>query len=624
MPRSGSNSRLQDIQTEILEAIACGEPLHAVANRLCMRVEELAPDVICSILTLDVNGCIHPLGGGKRLPEAYSRSLEGARIGVQAGSCGTAAWRGEPVQTLDIATDPLWVDYRTLALLHGLKACWSSPIKARDGRVLGTFAFYYTSGRGPTELEREIVEKCVHICVIAIEHERTRERIRQLAFHDSLTGLPNRARFRERGAEILAAIRAPQSFHALYIDLEDFKGVNDTLGHRAGDRLLESVARRIVGCLPDDAFVAHLGGDEFAVVLVGTHGRPDASALARKILVALSEPFRIDERKVTIGASIGIAGTVAGDLDLPEISKRADMALYTAKREGHRTFRFFEPEMEIQIQSRRRLRQDLRAALAAHEIELAFQPLVALDSGEVRSVEALARWLHSRQGDISPEQFIPVAEETGMIGELGAWVLDEACRVATAWPPSVRVAVNLSPLQIKERDIVADIVAALRNSGLPADRLDLEVTESVLLVDDSPTRATLLRLRAMGIRVALDDFGTGYSSLRALRAFPFDKIKIDMSFVRDIGKNTDSTAIIRAIIGLARDLGMTTAAEGIETQTQWTWLAEQDCDEGQGFYISEPLTAAQIQTFLAECVSPSTHFQPMFDAAGHPHSHHAR
>ncbi len=589
-----------------------------------MRVEALAPDVICSILTLDANGCIHPLSGGSRLPEAYSQALEGVQSGSHAGSCGTAAWRGEPVETRDIATDPLWVDYRALALSHGLRACWSSPINARDGRVLGTFAFYYTSQRGPAELEREIVDKCVHLCVIAIEHEHARERISQLAFHDSLTGLPNRICFRERGTEILAALRPPQSVHLLYIDLEDFKGVNDTLGHRVGDHLLESVARRIVGCVPVGTFVAHLGGDEFAVVLVGTHGRADAATLAGKIVAALGEPFKLDDRKVTIGANIGIAGTAAGDVDLVELSKRADMALYTAKRERRRSFCFFEPGIATRIQLRRSLRHDLRAALAAHEIELAFQPLVALDTGQVRSVETLARWRHARLGDVAPDDFIPVAEEAGLIGELGAWVLDEACRIAAAWPPSVCIAVNLSALQIKERDVVADVERALFRSGLPAGRLDLEVTESALLVEDAATRAVLQRLRAMGIRISVDDFGTGYSSLRSLRTFPFDKIKIDMSFVRDIGRNTGSTAIIRAVIGLAQELGMTTTAEGIETESQWTWLANQGCDEGQGFYVSEPLAAAQMQAFLAECEHPSAHFQPMFDAAGHVHAQHAR
>lgn len=620
----GFTQRLQAIQSEILEAVACGEPLRAVAERLCMRVEALAPDVICSILTLDANGCIHPLSGGPRLSEAYSRSLEGIQVGANAGSCGTAAWRGEPVETRDIATDPLWADYRALALPHGLRACWSSPIKARDGRVLGTFAFYFTSQRGPAELEREIVDKCVHLCVIAIEHEHARERIYQLAFHDSLTGLPNRARFRERSAEILTALTAPALMHLLYIDLEDFKGVNDSLGHRVGDLLLESVARRIVCCVPRDTFVAHLGGDEFAVVLVGKHRPVDAAALAARILAALAEAFKLDDRRVTIGANIGIAGTGAGELDPAELSKRADMALYTAKRESRNTYCFFEAQIATRIKLRRALRQDLRAALAAHEIELAFQPLVALVSGTVRSVEALARWRHSRLGDITPHEFIPVAEEAGLIGELGAWVLDEACRVATAWAPSIHVAVNLSAFQIKERDIAADVARALARSGLPAERLDLEVTESALLVEDSATRAALLRLRAMGIRISLDDFGTGYSSLRSLRVFPFDKIKIDMSFVRDIGRNTDSTAIIRAVVGLAQELGVTTTAEGVETESQWTWLANQGCDEAQGFYVSEPLGETRMQAFLAECECPSAHFQPMFDAAGHAPVHQAR
>ncbi|HEY6986089.1 MAG TPA: diguanylate cyclase, partial [Rhodanobacteraceae bacterium] len=301
---------LQQLQNEILEAIVCGAPLKTIADLVCLRAEELAPDVLCSILRVDDQGAVHPLAGPS-LPERYSAALEGLPIGPTAGSCGTAAYRGEPVEVIDIETDPLWADYKGLALPLGLRACWSSPIKARDGRVVGTFAFYYREPRGPAALEREIVERCVHVCAIAIEHEDAHARIHQLAYYDTLTSLPNREQFQDRAREVLAHAGPAFSVNILYIDLDDFKGVNDTLGHRVGDLLLEGVARRLVACT-DGAFLARLGGDEFAVVQPSTGGRGVACSLAERIIGVLDEPFEFDEQKARIGASIGIAYTEPG------------------------------------------------------------------------------------------------------------------------------------------------------------------------------------------------------------------------------------------------------------------------------------------------------------------------
>jgi diguanylate cyclase (GGDEF)-like protein len=592
-----SSGLLQRLQNEILEMVARGAALPQIADLVCVRAEALAPGVLCSILTVDVDGYVHPLAAPS-LPAAYSAALEGLRMGPSSGSCGTAAYRGEPVEVSDIENDPLWADYKDLALAHGLRACWSSPIKARDGRVVGTFAFYYRNVRGPSEIEREIVGTCVQICAIAIEHDEAHSRIHQLAYYDTLTGLPNRTQFMDRAAAILANMARGSSVSLLHVDLDDFKSVNDALGHRIGDLLLEAVTQRVVACATDAAFVARLGSDEFGIMQISADGRSEASALAERIIDAIGKPFELDEARVAIGASVGIAHAPAGSMDLEELSRCAGMAVYVAKREGGDTWRFFAPEMDVVMQLRRQLKQDVRHALGAGEFSLVYQPIVALETGELVAVEALLRWRHPVRGAVPPSDFIPIAEEMGFIGALGDWALQEACAAAAEWPREVRVAVNLSPLQLDQPGLVLDVVGALNRNGLAPSRLELEITESALLAESASTRMALHDLHGIGIALSMDDFGTGYSSLRSLRSFPVDKIKIDQSFVRDIGRNTDSAAIIRAVIGLAHDLGLKTAAEGIETEGQLQWLALQGCTQGQGNFFSEPLGRAEMQALL--------------------------
>ena len=588
---------LQQLQNEILEATVRGAALKTIAELVCVRAEGLAPGALCSILTVDAQGRVHPLAGPS-LPPAYSAALDGFAIGASAGSCGTAAYRGEPVEVIDIATDPLWADYKALALMHGLRACWSSPIKARDGRVVGTFAFYYRERRGPAEVERQIVETCVHLCGIAIEHDESQTRIHQLAYFDALTGLPNRVQFQDRAAGLIANMARESGVAILHVDLDEFKCINDTLGHRVGDFLLEGVAQRLAACVGDSAFLARIGGDEFAIAQVSAEGRATASALAECIVAEIGRPFELDEQRVTVGASIGIAHVQAGATDLAELMRCAGMALYAAKRDGGGTHRFFTAEMDVVMQLRRKLRQDIREALASGEFTLVYQPIVALETGELVAVEALLRWQHPLRGTVPPSDFIPIAEEMGVIGALGDWALREACAAAADWPREVRIAVNLSPLQLEQPGLVLDVAAALNKNGLTPARLELEITESALIAENAMTRMALRELHGIGISLSMDDFGTGYSSLRALRSFPVGKIKIDQSFVRDIGRNADSAAIIRAVIGLAHDLGLRTAAEGIETEGQLQWLALQGCTEGQGNYFSEPLTRAEMRRLL--------------------------
>jgi len=586
----------QRLQNEILETIARGAPLKTIADLICERAEALAPAALCSILTVDTDGCVHPLAGPS-LPPVYSALLDGLKIGPRAGSCGTAAYRGEPVEVIDIENDPLWTDYKSLAVPLGLLACWSSPIRARDGRIVGTFAFYYRERRGPADAERQIVETCVHVCALAIEHDEAHARIHQLAYYDTLTGLPNRSQFQDRAAAMLANAARGSSVGLLHVGLDHFKSINDTLGHRTGDQLLAAVAKRLAMCTGEAAFLARLGGDEFAVVQVSAGGRLP-SALAERVLAALEAPFELEEHVTTIGASIGVASTDASLVDFGELWRRADMALDAAKRQGGGIYRFFAPEMDVAMQLRRKLKQDLRAALAGGEFSVVYQPIAALETGALVTVEALLRWNHPLRGTVPPSEFIPIAEEMGAIGMLGEWALNEACAAAATWPRSIHVAVNLSPLQLKQSGLVLSVVGALNRNALAPSRLELEITESALLAESAATRAALRELRAVGIQLSLDDFGTGFSSLRSLRAFPVDKIKIDKSFVGDIGRKADSAAIIRAVIGLAHDLGLKTAAEGIETEGQLQWLALHGCTQGQGHFISAALGTDEIRALL--------------------------
>src|SRR4051794_16629582 len=424
--------------------------------------------------------------------------------------------------------------------------------------------------------------------------------IRHLAQHDHLTGLANRALFRERlGRALAAARRGGGPVAVLCLDLDRFKPVNDTLGHPGGDALLRAVAARLLACVREGDTAARLGGDEFAVLQAGA-GQPEAAgALARRLVEALSAPYEVLGHQIVVGASVGVALAPGDGRDPDELLKRADMALCRAKADGRGTFRSFEPGMDARLQARRLLELDLRKALAAGELELHYQPLVDLRTGAVSALEALLRWRHPARGLVPPGEFVPLAEEIGLIVPVGGWVLRRACADAAGWPGGVRVAVNLSAAQFRGRELVAAVVGALAAAGLAPARLELEITETVLLRDGEATLATLRELRALGVRIAMDDFGTGYSSLGYLRSFPFDKIKIDRCFVRDLGASADCEAIVRAVTGLGGSLGIATTAEGVETEEQLERLRPEGCDEAQGFHLGRPMPAAEVVAFLS-------------------------
>jgi diguanylate cyclase (GGDEF)-like protein/PAS domain S-box-containing protein len=418
------------------------------------------------------------------------------------------------------------------------------------------------------------------------ERRRADEKIAHLAHYDALTDLPNRVLFRERIERELGNTGRGGQFALLYIDVDEFKGINDSLGHHVGDELLKAVAARIRGCLQPNDLVARLGGDEFAVIQTAVRSTGDVVDFVTRIHEAIRQPYECLGHHLSTDASIGIALAPKDGTDLDQLIKNADLAMYGAKADGRRTHRFFEPAMDASAKARLALEQDLRQALVDGGFEIHYQPLVSLAHNQVTGCEALLRWRHPERGMVSPAEFIPVAEDTGLIVELGDWVLRTACAEATTWPDHIRLAVNVSPVQLKCQTLALKITAALASSGLSAGRLELEITEAVLIRDDETALAILHQLRAIGVRIALDDFGTGYSSLSYLKRFPFDKIKIDRCFVTDIAEIDGSSAIVQAVVNIAAARHMTTTAEGVETSEQKDILRALGCTEMQGYLFS--------------------------------------
>jgi diguanylate cyclase (GGDEF)-like protein len=430
------------------------------------------------------------------------------------------------------------------------------------------------------------------------ERRRAEAQIYHMARHDALTDLPNRILFKERLAEILDAAGRDENIAVMCLDLDRFKGVNDTLGHPIGDKLLRMVADRLRGIIRTGDVVARLGGDEFVLVQGKAEQPRSAIALAQRILDTLSAPYLVDGHQIVIGASVGVAMSPHDGADADLLLKNSDMALYRSKNDGRGVFRFFEAEMDARMQQRRSMELDLRRALAERQFELHYQPLISVEKNAVTGFEALLRWKHPDQGYIPPSDFIPLAEEIGLINPLGEWILQEACTEAATWPEDIHVAVNLSPVQFRSKKLLATVLSALAVSGLSPRRLELEITEGVLLVEQESTLSMLHDLRALGVRIAMDDFGTGYSSLGYLQIFPFDKIKIDSSFIRNSAKETTALAIIRAITGLSTSLGMMTTAEGVETADQLKLIREEGCGEAQGYLFSRARPASEIAEFL--------------------------
>jgi diguanylate cyclase (GGDEF)-like protein len=458
----------------------------------------------------------------------------------------------------------------------------SSVVRLDDGRVIG-LVNKPIAGIGWLATHEDITERTL-----------AEEQVAHMARHDALTDLPNRMLLRERLEHELKRVKRGECLAVLCLDLDHFKGVNDTLGHPIGDELLKVVAERLRGCTREPDTIARLGGDEFAIIMTAMAQPTDAAALARRIRESIARPFNLDGHQIVVDISIGISVAPIDATGADQLLKNADMALYGAKADGRGTYRFFEPEMDARMKVRRELEMNLRNALANGEFELYYQPLVNLQNNEISAFEALLRWHHPTRGTISPADFIPIAEETGLIIPVGEWVLRKACEETANWPDDVKVAVNLSPAQLKSRNLVQVVVNALASSGMAANRLQLEITESVLMQNTFATLATLHELRKLGVQIAMDDFGTGYSSLSYLRSFPFDKIKIDRSFIQDLPNGVEPLAIVRAVTSLADNLSIISTAEGVETKQQLEALQTVGCTEMQGHFFSHARPAEEI------------------------------
>jgi diguanylate cyclase (GGDEF)-like protein/PAS domain S-box-containing protein len=473
---------------------------------------------------------------------------------------------------------------------------WGQLMELPDGRTISVLN-QPMAGGGWVATHEDITER-----------RQAEKQIAHMARHDALTDLPNRVLLRDRLAHALAELPRDKRLAVLYLDLDHFKSVNDTLGHQIGDELLKTMAACLRNCVREADTVARVGGDEFAIIHTGIEQPNDAAILARRICEAVKEPCELHGHAVIVDTSIGIALAPGDGIDPTELLKNADMALYRAKADGRGTYRFFEPAMDARMKARRTLELALRVALANGEFKLHYQPLVSLDDRRITCCEALIRWQHPERGLIQPAEFIPLAEEIGLIVPLGEWVLRQACADAMAWPADVKVAVNLSPIQVMNQNLVAVIVGALAAAGLPASRLEVEITESVLMQNSEATLATLHRLRELGVKISMDDFGTGYSSLSYLRSFPFDKIKIDRCFISGLATGDDSVAIVLAIAGLAKHLGIATTAEGVETRQQLQQVKALGCSEMQGFLFSAPRPIDEVTQLLRSRVDRDAAF----------------
>ncbi|MFM0223462.1 putative bifunctional diguanylate cyclase/phosphodiesterase [Paraburkholderia dipogonis] len=734
--RYGSNLAEGVLASErtVLRLITRNTPLPELLDEVCRRAEALLGEgASCSILLLDPDGVHARVGGAPSMPAHFSAAIDGAAIGPRVGSCGTAMYERRLVVVEDIETDPLWADFRHLALPLGLRACWSVPFENDSGVVLGAFAVYYRVPRRPSDEEEamlrdighsvglavhqdtmvqrlahseehhrlvvdhliegivvqsrggivlacnpsaqrilratpQIVGRSIHTVMVRAYHEDgslvadtarptaqvlttgkpvlgvtigveliggdivwitenvvpiikpgesepssvlisftdigpVREAQRQLKFlatRDSLTGLYNRAYLTERMRDLFtpdmsSGMGELASVAVLFVDLDGFKKVNDTAGHEAGDSLLCSVAERLSACISPEDTLARVGGDEFVIVVSAYENTGHLIGLARRILDMIAVPFAVADNEYYLGASIGISRFPEDGQDVATLMRNADSAMYHAKQRGRNNFQFFTAELNQHLQRRFTIEQSLRRALAANELSLVYQPIVDSHDGRTIGAEALLRWYNSELGNVSPGEFIPVAEDAGLIVEIGDFVLARACEQVAQWrrtlAPELIVAVNLSPRQFND-GLVERIERCLAQSGLEPTALELEITERLLMSDSETVLPMLSALNAMGVRISVDDFGTGYSSLSYLKRFPLHNLKIDRSFVAGLPDHRDSIAITQAVVAMAHSLGMNVTAEGVETAEQAAFLRAIDCDKQQGYLYSRPVGAS--------------------------------
>ncbi len=596
---------MREGQAQILEMIATSAPLEHVLECLVDLVDSQLTGACAAVLLYDNNGPRLRRGQAPSLAEAYAKAIDGIHAGANDGSGSAAVFRREAVIVTDLMHDPLWEKYCDLAAAHGYPSCRSTLIKSHEGAVLGTFALYSAKEGEPSEAETRLIDVTTRIASIAIQRKRAEDRIQFMANHDALTGLPNRTLLKDRLSQaLLYAQRYDRWATVAFIDLDNFKVINDSLGHNAGDELLKTVANRMIDCIRATDTVVRLGGDEFVVLLLDQPKDIDAiSATIQKLASAVAEPVNLDGHEIRITTSMGIANYPCDGTDADTLLANADAAMYRVKEAGRDNFRFYTPELNTKVHEKFLLQEQLRYAVARSEFVLFYQPQVDLRTESVFAVEALIRWKHPSLGLVQPIRFIPMAEETGLIVPIGEWALREACRQNKAWQeaglPFINVSVNVSARQFSDKNLYDKVVNALQDSGLEAKYLELELTESLIMQDVPQAIAAMRQLQSLGVQLSIDDFGTGYSSLSALKTFPVARLKIDRSFISSLPVNEHDKAVASAVISLGQKLNLRVIAEGVETDEQVTFLRAHHCDEMQGYHFSKPVPAEAIAGLLA-------------------------
>ena len=631
MQRSRSEALLAT-QSKVLEQLAAGDSLQDIFTSLCLLMEEQSPGGLCSILLLDETGTKMVSGAAPTFPEEWNDAINGLAIGEGVASCGTAMFRKEPVFVENIATDPLWAPFKEFAAHHGIQSCWSTPFFSQTGEILGTFALSHRTACAPLQYHDQLIKTAIHLASITTDNSRSAAQLRHQAEHDLLTGLHNRMTLLARIQQLLNQTETQNwrdAFAVVFLDVNHFKLVNDSWGHNVGDQLLVAIARRIERCLPETATFARLGGDEFAIVLENIllensgESEPfqgEVQDIVHDIVEQFTQPFRLSDRELFASTSVGIAYSCDRYTEPEELLRDADIAMYRAKQSlSGEKVAVFDQAMHERVMARHGLEIGLRQAIqeiwqcqgvvqtegmdgtAPCQLELHYQPIVTLATRKIVGFEALLRWQHPERGQVGPDEFIPVAEETGLIIPLGSWVMLEACGQLRQWhqqlrDPSLMMSINVSGRQLLQADFVEQVARLLAESQLPPSCIKLEITETVLMSAAAVVRQRLQALRELGVHLSLDDFGTGYSSLSYLHQFPVNTLKIDRTFVMDLQPGQDQ--VTRTMVALSEGLGLATIAEGIETEEQLAQLAAMGCEFGQGYLFSRPVDRLGAEALL--------------------------